>query len=117
MKTIATLTVLAAAAFFSIASEAQSNEATSRSAVAAELQRARTSGELDHARHEINGPSAAATQNTAMQPVNVSTATPGRMAVKAELERARSHGELDWASAELQGVQPTQKATASVAAR
>jgi hypothetical protein len=114
MKTIAILTVLAAAAFVSIAVQAQSAEATSRSVVSAELQRARASGELDHARQEINGPSAAL---GSAQPVAVSGVAPGRIAVTAELQRARANGELDWASAELGGAQAPTKAAASMALR
>ena len=55
MKTIATLAVLAAVAFVSIAAQAQSTDATSRSAVSAELQRARANGELDWASAELGG--------------------------------------------------------------
>ncbi|RZT95218.1 DUF4148 domain-containing protein [Rivibacter subsaxonicus] len=121
MKTIATLTVLAAAAFVSIAAQAQTDTGLSRNAVTTELQRARSAGELDHAAQEIGGPAAASVQTrAAAAPVAAPLATANaksRYEVKAELARARANGELDWATAETYGVMQPAATSTSVAAR
>jgi hypothetical protein len=120
MKTIATLALLAASAFTSIAAQAHGTDAASRSAVTAELQRARSAGELDHAAREINGPSQASAQPMTAAAVQPSARVGGarsRMEVKAELQRARLNGELDWATAELYGVQRPTPAATSMATR
>lgn len=120
MKTIATLALLAASGFASIGAQAQGTDAQSRNAVTAELQRARSAGELDHAAREINGPSPSATRietTAAVQPAAPVGGARSRMEVRAELQRARLNGELDWATAELYGVQRPKQATTSMATR
>jgi hypothetical protein len=115
MKTLTTLAVLAAA-FVSVAVQAQGGTPTGRDAVSAELQRARSAGELDHARRDLDGPAAAPLRGAS--PAMATGALPAsRIAVQAELARARANGELDWASAELQGAQRPARAGTSVAAR
>ena len=121
MKTIATLTFAAVAAFCSIAAQAQSTEPLSRGAVTEELQRARASGELDHAARETSGPSASSTkvanQAAGAPPVAPSANAKGRMDVQAELARARANGELDWAAAEINGVHMPIPGSTAMAAR
>lgn len=120
MKTLSTLILVAAAAFASIGAHAQSASAPSRDAVTAELQRARASGELDHAAREISAPSALISkvsyQAAGAPPVMNATAK-SRLEVQAELARARSNGELDWAAAELNGAQPPVTPATAMATR
>lgn len=104
MKAVITIVAAAAAAFVSLAAQAQSStQPLTRAQVQAELSRARAAGEMDFAAQEINGPTATvkrAVPATAQTPAVESpkadkTGGVTREQVKAELQRARKSGELE----------------------
>lgn len=109
MKAVITIVAAAAAAFVSLAAQAQSTtQPLTRAQVQAELSRARAAGEMDFAAQELNGASATvkrAAPTTAQSPApspaveapKAAEKTSGltRAQVQAELARARKSGELE----------------------